>query len=249
MKNLDRQQYNRISGVYMIRNRLDFRVYIGSSNNLYKRINQHKKELEKNIHPNSYLQNFVNKYGLDNIYVEILEIINTNLLITEKKYIDLYNSANRQNGFNLDPNPVYRNSVPCSQETKNKISLANLNVSDEIKRKRIANCLKMVEKRLQMVSEGYSWPIHNKGVPMSEEQKKKSSDNFKRLYKEGKLKSNQEIPVIQYSKDEVFIQSFKSAAEACRKLGIEQMNIGACCRGKRKTAGGFKWKFKTNEEE
>jgi len=51
-------------------------------------------------------------------------------------------------------------------------------------------------------------------------------------------------PTIQYSLDGDFIQEWHSVAEAERATGIGRRNIGAVCNGKRKTAGGFKWKYK-----
>ena len=35
---------------------------------------------------------------------------------------------------------------------------------------------------------------------------------------------------------------FKSQVEAAEKLGISRGNINSCCKGKRKTAGGFHWR-------
>ena len=48
--------------------------------------------------------------------------------------------------------------------------------------------------------------------------------------------------VIQFAKDGVVITEFFSIAEAFRKTNIHQ--ISSCCLGKRKTAGGYIWKFK-----
>lgn len=50
--------------------------------------------------------------------------------------------------------------------------------------------------------------------------------------------------VTQYSKDNVFIKEFYSQNEASRQTGIPQSNICNCCKGKHKTAGGFKWYYK-----
>ena len=48
-------------------------------------------------------------------------------------------------------------------------------------------------------------------------------------------------PVIQYTIDGIRIASFESAAEAYRVTGI--CKISEVCNGKRKTAGGYIWKF------
>ncbi|WBC28431.1 intron encoded nuclease [Rhodobacteraceae phage LS06-2018-MD05] len=47
----------------------------------------------------------------------------------------------------------------------------------------------------------------------------------------------------QYNKDGSFIQSFESAREAERKTFIGYGNISSCANNKRKTAGGYIWKF------
>lgn len=38
---------------------------------------------------------------------------------------------------------------------------------------------------------------------------------------------------------------YYSSAQASEHTGVDQSNISSCCAGKRKTAGGFKWKYKT----
>ena len=49
--------------------------------------------------------------------------------------------------------------------------------------------------------------------------------------------------VSQYTADGIFVKNWVSASEAASILGIQQSKISACCRGKRKTTGGFKWKY------
>lgn len=48
-------------------------------------------------------------------------------------------------------------------------------------------------------------------------------------------------PVSQYSKDGVLIAKYSSEAEAVEKTGVS--HIGCAASGKRKSAGGFVWKF------
>lgn len=49
--------------------------------------------------------------------------------------------------------------------------------------------------------------------------------------------------VTQYSKDMVKISSYISQQEASRATGIPQQNISVCCNYKRKSAGGYIWRF------
>lgn len=52
------------------------------------------------------------------------------------------------------------------------------------------------------------------------------------------------IPVIQYDLQDNYIQEFVSSAEAQRKTKIGRNHICECCKGKRKTAGGYVWRYK-----
>ena len=62
-----------------------------------------------------------------------------------------------------------------------------------------------------------------------------------------KYKTNA-IPVIQFDKDWKFIKEWKSALEINETLNIDQSSIGRCCKGKQETAGGYRWKYKTDCE-
>lgn len=90
------------TGIYKIICISNFKIYIGSSNNIYKRWNEHIWELKNNRHANSHLQKAWNKYGEESFKFEILEECNDkNILEREQYYIDLYNSCNKDIGFNI----------------------------------------------------------------------------------------------------------------------------------------------------
>lgn len=50
-------------------------------------------------------------------------------------------------------------------------------------------------------------------------------------------------PIIQYTKGGKFIAKWEGAKEAEKALGISDGNIWLCCNKKRKTAGGFVWRY------
>ena len=60
-------------------------------------------------------------------------------------------------------------------------------------------------------------------------------------FKEHSLKIRK--PVMQYTFKGDFIKRYDSAADAERDLKIDRSSIGAVCQNKRKTAGGYIWKF------
>ena len=70
------------------------------------------------------------------------------------------------------------------------------------------------------------------GKHHSEESKQKMAEN-----RPSKL-------VLQFSKDGEFIAEYSSIHEAERHTGLSASNICKCCRGERKSAGGFIWRYK-----
>jgi group I intron endonuclease len=53
------------------------------------------------------------------------------------------------------------------------------------------------------------------------------------------------IPVQQYTKEGIFVKSYKSCAEASRLSGAPSSSIQACIKGTINTGGGFIWKKET----
>lgn len=59
----------------------------------------------------------------------------------------------------------------------------------------------------------------------------------------GKPKPHFEKKINQYSLDGEFIQTWKSTMNIERELGFRHNNISDACKGKLKTAYGYKWKY------
>lgn len=75
--------------IYKIFNNLDEKIYIGSTINLNKRWLEHKRDLLNKTHPNTHLQRFVNKNGIDSILFDIIEEVdNGEILNREQFYLD-----------------------------------------------------------------------------------------------------------------------------------------------------------------
>lgn len=78
-------------GIYMILNKINSHVYIGSSVNYDKRKQTHNNSLTKNKHHSLYLQRSWNLYGSDNFLFIFLQETNENeLMEIEQLYIDLF---------------------------------------------------------------------------------------------------------------------------------------------------------------
>ena len=76
----------KICGVYKITNRVNGKIYVGSSKNIYERWNQHKDKLRNNCHDNAHLQNAWIKYGENNFKFEIIEECDPNVQFEREQY-------------------------------------------------------------------------------------------------------------------------------------------------------------------
>lgn len=106
------------SGVYGIFSKIDDRVYIGSTINFNRREIDHFNKLKLNIHGNKFLQNFVNKYGIENVEFRILAKCPSEYCIKlEQFFLD-----NFDNKFNIRLIAESNFGLKASEETKQKMS-------------------------------------------------------------------------------------------------------------------------------
>jgi group I intron endonuclease len=90
------------TGIYMIKNELNGKVYIGSSINIKARWARHKTQLKNNIHTSKHLQSAYNKYGADKFFFEIIQYCDRNdLAKNEQWWIDHFNASNHKKGYNI----------------------------------------------------------------------------------------------------------------------------------------------------
>lgn len=81
---------------------------------------------------------------------------------------------------------------------------------------------------------GFQWKYKHSKKEISKLQKYKKIDKPTKASHGG---------INQFDKELNFIAYYPTALQAKRQTGINNANIGLCCLGKRKTAGGFIWKF------
>ncbi len=124
--------YKELSGVYTIFNKLTNKTYIGScSTSIIQRWSNHRNELKRGIHANTYLQRSWNKYGEDNFIFEILEeCLPEYCTSTEQYWMNMLNVCNRKFGYNLAP---VAGSSLGQKRTKEQCK----NISNSVKGKRV----------------------------------------------------------------------------------------------------------------
>lgn len=136
------------SGIYQIESYINGKLYIGSTNYFSRRIFQeHILGLKRGNHPNIHLQRHVNKYGIDDLWFDILEFCHKQggepvenfrkrLRDREQHFIDLYDSANPKKGFNILPKAM-GGSLPGRKQSekekeKRRILWSNLEFKKEV---------------------------------------------------------------------------------------------------------------------
>lgn len=89
-----------ISGVYLIKNIINHKVYVGISKNIRKKVKEHFYMLNGlKSKGGSKLKNAFNKYNLEDFRVLILEETTIDLVQKESNYIKMYNSV--EQGYNI----------------------------------------------------------------------------------------------------------------------------------------------------
>ncbi len=116
----------KISGIYIVKNIINGKRYVGSAINIQKRFCEHQHDLIHNNHDNDYLQKAWNKYGKDNFEFSILEKIkNPSLLIErEQHYLDSLQTFDDRYGYNIRKHAESNLGLHHSKETIEKIRKA-----------------------------------------------------------------------------------------------------------------------------
>lgn len=78
-------------------------------------------------------------------------------------------------------------------------------------------------------------------LPAEENNSRKSPEWYKNTAEA--IRRTKSKPVDQFTLDGQFVKRWSSTRETARELGLKQPGISRCCNGKRKTAGGFIWRF------
>lgn len=91
-----------MSSIYIIKNTINNKVYIGKTTCFLNRKKEHLRKLKSGKHINQHLQSAYNKYNKDVFVFDILEECEDIVLNDKEKYwISFYNSVNDSYGYNL----------------------------------------------------------------------------------------------------------------------------------------------------
>lgn len=121
------------SGVYVCRNLVNGKVYVGSSVYVANRIKFHKTALRSGYCHNCHLQSAWNKYGESSFEFRLLENCPPELCIErEQVWIDKLQASNRLHGYNLAPRARNTLGLKMTETAKANMSKAMQKISGDI---------------------------------------------------------------------------------------------------------------------
>jgi len=204
--------------IYKITNHLNNKCYIGQT------VQEPNIRWKQHIKPKKYkcaIYSAILKYGLENFTFEIVEKTKPELL-DEKEiyYIRKYNSY--RNGYNLTKGG--EGCKGCTRKRKYEDIIPDLYVDLKSTRK-IADKLNISIITVRTILKERSLFKY----------RKKNSFDYK-------IKSVEQLDLLGKT-----INVYNSITEACLAIGKTNKNvseISKCCKGKRTSAYGYKWKYK-----
>lgn len=221
-------------GIYQIRNKINNKVYIGQSNNIQRRWQEHIYRLNKGDHENEHLQNAWNKYGADTFEFSILVECNDVNLLNELETLNINNKKAlcRAEGYNIAsggnrPNTLFGKTKDEIREMYKRVVSSRLNKWKETGNPRKGSHISDSQKEyLSKINKGKNHPMF--GTKRPEHSLKVSGANNPRARKIKCIETN---------------EVFNCAKDASKKYNVTNSTILKACRGVQKTSAGFHWNF------
>ena len=203
---------------------MGYKVYIHTtpSNKVYIGLTQQEPKVRwsygNNYKYNEHFYRAIKKYGWENIKHEIIKdnLTKEEACLLEQELIKKYNSTNKECGYNVSTGGEAPYGVKFTKERKEKISKANKGRKFTEEHK---------SKLHQLWEKGHTpW---NKGKKTNQET----------ITKIKKAKKQFDILCIETN------EKYESLRDAFKNTNINFHHIAEVCKGKRKTAGGYHWKY------
>lgn len=214
--------------IYKITNKINGKVYIGQTiQSIKRRWNEHcgKENYCRLLH------RAIQKYGKENFTIERIDHAHSRDELDNKEifWIKFYDSINRDKGYNLLGGGNKNHTV--SDETRKKLSESCKGRKCSEKVKKLLSFLKLGKpKSKESVEKMRQTKIKN-GVHKGEK-----NYSFGRFGKESAVAKS--VVNITLNK------TFGSVTEAARSVGAKDCStIVKCCKGKRKRAYGYEWRY------
>ena len=243
--------------VYKITNKINNKVYIGSSIDVERRWRQHKEaSINKITHHYNYpLMQAFRKYGLDNFNFEIIETLKNfkemieaehNWIIKENcVYPNGYNQTNNTESPMFDPDVIKKMSNTKRQkygkkvcEIDNNSNILNIwnsivEASEDLNLDRFKISDVCNGRRNTTGNKIFRFIDENDDIIIPEKNKEISTHRI--------TKTSRRVGA--YDKDNNLIAVFDSLSLAAEFCKGSSSTIGAVCNGKRNTHKGYIWRY------
>lgn len=257
------------SGVYLLRNKVNGKIYVGKSVNLKKRFGSYKNNETNKCH-NQVIDRAIRKYEWKNFEITILEEVLDPILILDREayWIKFYNCLDKKIGYNICPYGTNTVGIKASEETRKKLSIAGKG-----KKKNFSKEYRLeLRKRITSVTgPGELNPMY--GKKHSNETKEKISNILFEMYKNGtlipptlgkklseetkrKIGENRDYTIHQIKVKQIDMyngnvikiwESLQEAAEFLKGNVKRASAICNVCKGRQNTAFGYKWEYAEKE--
>lgn len=210
--------------IYKVTNTATGSAYIGATTrSLEARKEDHLQIAFKN--PVKPLHKAISTYGVDAFTWESIDTANTNNELAEKEVNYIYKFGKQTKLYNLSrggeiQKEVYKYDVKTLKLIEQFNSLTEASVSIGYTKQALSNVCLSINQKLG----NYYWSY------------KKTEYFLPNTDKRKKI-------VTQYTLGGLFVNNYKSIADANRQTKVNKTSIAKVCRGERKTAGGYIWKY------
>ncbi len=228
--------------VYSITNKLNQKIYIGSSSNYVKRFHDHIKALKENTHYNFHLRSSWNKYGEDNFVFDVVELLPSDYtkeeqFAQEQVYLDKFKSYERNLGYNISKIAFGCTGMlgKTGDLNKKSIQVYQYDISG-----------KFIARWANSTVAASSINGNRRNIAACCLNKREAADGFLWSYEKTDLlcRNPRRKRIVQMDLENNVIKTWESPTHAKKELNFSGINtIILCCENKRKTAFKFKWKF------
>jgi group I intron endonuclease len=214
------------SGIYIIKNRINNKVYVGKSINIYIRIKQHITLLNtRSLDENRYLISAWHKYGKENFEYSVLEYLEPDDDILKERelfWMRKLNSTNRDTGYNLREDTTTNCIV--SQETRE--------LQSRNRKARYAANPHMIEKIRE--NSRLMWKNNPEKMQLAIEKVSRKITKHK---------------FYQYDKNMTLIKEWETVLDILKaNPTYKRHNIYAVCSGEKPSMYGYVWKKELIED-
>ena len=201
--------------IYKVTNKINGKIYIGKTiQTIEKRWKEHCSDYKRERCEKRPLYCAMNKYGIENFEISLVEECNENILSErEKHWIEYYGSF--KYGYNATIGGDGKSYLDYEAILKLYSELKSVNQVAKI-----VNCSK----------DSVSTILKNNGYTTDQ------------LIKNRQLSQSKTVAKLDKDTEEI-IEIFSSTHEAGKSLNKGHQHIQKACLGKRKTAYGYKWKY------